>query len=155
MFYVISKHLSFGCFSLNHFFSQLGSMPLATIDTMSSKKNRFLVSVCMWTKIVKKKFHPRSTSSVFYSDDLCWLFAFSDPFHPVSLSHSLAMFPIPTIFQWTSSIFYVIFHSLFYIKNIKTRKRSCSSLLIRPRPLAFLEHICCCLSYTFYSAFIP
>lgn len=61
----------------------------------------------------------------------------------------------PPIFQWTSSIFYAIFHSLFYIKNIKTRKRSCSfisscSSSFNLTPKAYLL-----LSFLYFFCFHP
>lgn len=74
----------------------------------------FLV-LCVNNRNSDEHFHPRSTSSDFFSADL------SQWSPPSSLAHRTP------IFQWTLSIFYVISHSLFYIKNIKTRRRSCRS----------------------------
>lgn len=123
-------------------------------DGFPLKKCRWLLcvceDVCMWI-IVKKEISPSKHFECFlfcwFLLTFCFLYSLISRLPP-SPSH-------PTIFQWTSSIFYVIFHSLFYIKNIKTRKRSCSSLAHSPVALALLKRICCCLLYFFLFLLSP
>lgn len=61
----------YGFDSLNHLFAQLdASFLLPVPDGFPLKKCRWLLCVCenfcMWIIVKKKKFHPRSTSSVFF-----------------------------------------------------------------------------------------
>lgn len=109
--------------SLKSFFSSFGVQLTALFFIPKPERSVFPFCVHvkkfgMW-KVVK--IYPQSTSSVFLLT-FCFLLLFFFILKSVVPSPS---FYHPPIFQWTSSIFYVIFHSLFYIK--KTRKRSCSS----------------------------
>lgn len=139
MLYVITETfimfvIFYGLDSLKSSFSSAFNSLPRFLFLQSQKEVSPSPFVFMWRSLYvnnrkNRNFTLKALLAVFF----CWLFGFFFSLKSFSLLCPLLS---PPIFQWTSSIFYVIFHSLFYIK--KTRKRSCSSFFLSPVPPAYL-----------------